>query len=145
MSAYAYCHDCHEVTTGVMDMSSKGFRLGGETNHIGCKVTYLDPTDLPRPIAYAITLLATRPERVTSATITMLRLGLDLHDYPTGALEAECPPAPSPAPAAASTSPTSPAPAPPSDASTRSPRASTPTSATPAREADLLDLLEATA
>ena len=139
MSAYAYCHDCHELTSGVMDMSSKGLRLGRESNHFACHVTYLDPAVMPQPIGFAIALLASRPERVTDNTITMLRLGLDLHDYPTGALENECQPARSTAPDAANTWPTSPAPALASAASTRSPRASTPTPATSADEQMALD------
>lgn len=137
MSAFAYCRDCREVTTGVMDLA-KGFQLGQETNHIGCRVEYLDPASLPRPIASLIARLAIRPESVTDTDITMFRLGLEMHDYPTGS---PCLPAPSTAPDATSTSTTSPATALRSDASTRSPRASRPTSVTPAREPDLLDLI----
>lgn len=134
MTAFAYCRDCNELTTGVMDLS-KGFLLGSETNHIGCKVTYLDPGDpaTPRPIAAEIARLATRPETCTDNGAVLMRLALELHDLK----ETACPQLPSTAPAAAPTSTTSPAPAPASAASTRSQPASVPTSTTDADSGQL--------
>lgn len=141
MSAFAYCRDCHEITTGIDDQA-KGFRITEESNHFGHHLDpFGDPTRLPKPIFNTVARLGAGLP-ISDNDVTMFRLGLDLHDYPTGALEAECPPAPSTALAAAPTSTTSPALAPTSAAYTRSPRASRPTSATPAREADLFDLLD---
>ncbi|MBO9522340.1 MAG: hypothetical protein J7518_12455 [Nocardioidaceae bacterium] len=128
MTAFAYCRDCNELTTGVMDLA-KGFLLGSETNHLGCTVTYLDPMSTPPPIATAIARLAVRPDLCTDTDAILLRLGLELHGYK----ETECPPVRSTARAAASTWPTSPADVRQSAASTRSQPASTPTLATSAR------------
>lgn len=130
-TAYAYCHDCHEITHGVLD-TSKGFLADQSSNHFMHTVrSFGDLTSLPAPIFNTIARLgASLP--ISDNDITMFRLGLDLHNYPTGALEAECPRARSTAPAAADTSPMSRASALRSDASTRSPHASTPTPTTPA-------------
>lgn len=140
VTAFAYCHNCHELTTGIDDQA-KGFLITQESNHFGHHVEpFGDPAKLPAPIFNTIARLGAGLP-VTNNHITMLRLGFDLHDYPTGALEAECPPARSTAPGAGHTSMMSPAPARASAASTRSLPVSTPTPDTPAREADLLDLL----
>lgn len=132
MTAFAYCCDCNELTTGVLDMS-KGFRANeGRNTHWDHDVTpFADVSTLPTPIFNGIARLGAGLP-VTDNAITMFRLGLDMHDYPTGALEAKCLPAPSTAPAVASTSTTCVASAPESAASMRSRPASRPTSATSA-------------